>query len=43
MYVDSGADFILVPHELGKFLGLRYEGEEVYEIQGVNGGCFNCF
>jgi len=37
MYVDSGADFILIPYKLGRFLGLRHEGEEVYEIEGVNG------
>lgn len=37
MYIDSGADFTLIPYKLGKFLGLRHENEEVYEIQGING------
>ncbi|MDI6736804.1 MAG: hypothetical protein QME42_11555 [bacterium] len=35
MYIDSGADFTLIPYKVGKFLGLK-EGE-VEEIAGVNG------
>jgi len=37
MYVDSGADFTLIPYRLGKFLGFRHEDEEIHEIHGING------
>ncbi len=31
------ADFTLIPYKFGRFLGLKHENEDVYEIQGVNG------
>jgi len=37
MYVDSGADHTLIPYALGLYLGLRSQGQTVYEVQGVNG------
>ncbi|ODS42718.1 MAG: hypothetical protein MSIBF_05310 [Candidatus Altiarchaeales archaeon IMC4] len=37
MYVDSGADFVLIPYKFGKFLGFEHKKENVHTIQGVNG------
>ncbi len=37
MYVDSGADFTLIPYRLGKFLGFIHEDGEIHEIHGING------
>lgn len=36
-YIDSGADYTLIPYKLGHFLGLKAEGSEVYEVQGISG------
>lgn len=36
-YIDSGADYTLIPYKLGLFLGLKSEGSEVYEVQGISG------
>lgn len=37
MYIDSGADFTLIPYRFGLMLGFKMEGE-VSEIYGVGGG-----
>jgi hypothetical protein len=37
IYVDSGADFTLIPYKLGRFLGFKHIDEEIHEIQGVSG------
>jgi len=37
MYIDSGADFTLIPYRLGLSLGLEME-EKVEEVYGVGGG-----
>ncbi len=37
MYIDSGADFTLIPYKLGLMLGLKTE-EKTHEIYGVGGG-----
>jgi hypothetical protein len=36
-YVDSGADYTLIPYKLGLFLGLRADNQEVCEVQGISG------
>lgn len=36
-YIDSGADYTLIPYKLGHFLGLRPEKSEVFEVQGISG------
>jgi len=37
IYIDSGADFTLIPYKFGLMLGLRTE-EKMHEIYGVGGG-----
>lgn len=37
-YVDSGADYTLVPYRMGKFLGMQKRAGDVQEIGGVGGG-----
>lgn len=37
MYIDSGADFTLIPHKFGLMLGLEIE-EKMHEVYGVSGG-----
>lgn len=37
MYIDSGADFTLIPYKLGLSLGFEME-REVREVYGVGGG-----
>lgn len=37
MYIDSGADFTLIPYRLGLSLGMEKE-KEVEEVYGVGGG-----
>ena len=36
-YVDSGADYTLIPYKLGRFLGFSAENREVNEVQGISG------
>lgn len=36
-YVDSGADYTLVPYRMGRFLGLEIGASEVKEIGGIGG------
>jgi hypothetical protein len=36
-YVDSGADYILIPYRMGRFFGLEKIASEVKEIGGVGG------
>ncbi|MBN1901425.1 hypothetical protein JW926_08910 [Candidatus Sumerlaeota bacterium] len=36
-YIDSGADYTLVPYKIGKFLGLEKNASEVNEIGGIGG------
>lgn len=36
-YVDSGADYTLIPYRMGRFLGLERIASEVKEIGGVGG------
>lgn len=36
-YVDSGADYTLIPYKLGRFLGLKPQEGEVQEVQGISG------
>jgi len=37
MYIDSGADFTLIPYKFGLMLGLKIE-EKMQEVYGVGGG-----
>jgi len=37
-YIDSGADYTLMPYRMGKFLGLEKIATEVRDIGGI-GGC----
>ena len=37
MYIDSGADFTIIPYRFGLMLGLRLEGP-VEEVYGIGGG-----
>ena len=37
MYIDSGADFTLIPYRFGLMLGFEIE-KKVHEIYGVGGG-----
>ena len=36
-YVDSGADYSLIPYRMGQFLGLERIASEVKEIGGIGG------
>lgn len=36
-YVDSGADYTLIPYRMGRFLGLDRIASEVKEIGGIGG------
>lgn len=36
-YVDSGADYTLIPYRMGRFLGLEKIASEVREIGGIGG------
>ena len=36
-YVDSGADYTLIPFRLGKFLGLETIAEQKREVGGIGG------
>lgn len=36
-YIDSGADYTLVPYRMGNFLGLGEKATEVTEIGGIGG------
>jgi hypothetical protein len=36
-YIDSGADYTLVPYRIGRFLGLEVSASEVREIGGIGG------
>lgn len=36
-YVDSGADYTLIPYRMGRFLGLERRASEVKEIGGIGG------
>lgn len=36
-YVDSGADYTLIPYRMGRFLGLERIASEVKEIGGIGG------
>ncbi len=36
-YVDSGADYTLVPYRIGRLLGLEERASEVKEIGGIGG------
>ena len=36
-YVDSGADYTLIPYRMGRFLGLEGIASEVKEIGGIGG------
>ncbi len=36
-YVDSGADYTLIPYRMGQFLGLERNATEVKEIGGIGG------
>jgi len=36
-YVDSGADYTLIPYRMGRFLGLEKVASEVEEIGGIGG------
>lgn len=37
LYIDSGADFTLIPYKIGLYLGLDAINRKVVEVQGVNG------
>ena len=37
MYIDSGADFTLIPYRLGLYIGLNRNQQNVKEIQGISG------
>lgn len=36
-YIDSGADYTLIPYRMGKFLGLERKAQDVREIGGIGG------
>ena len=36
-YIDSGADYTLIPYRIGKFLGLEKIASDVREIGGIGG------
>ena len=36
-YVDSGADYTLIPYRMGRFLGLERVASEIKEIGGIGG------
>jgi len=36
-YVDSGADYTLIPYRMGRFLGLERTASEIKEIGGIGG------
>ncbi|MEW5767465.1 MAG: hypothetical protein AB1797_07525 [bacterium] len=36
-YIDSGADYTLIPYRMGRFLGLERIASEVKEIGGIGG------
>lgn len=36
-YIDSGADYTLIPYRMGQFLGLERTASEVKEIGGIGG------
>jgi hypothetical protein len=36
-YIDSGADYTLIPYRMGRFLGLEKVASEVREIGGIGG------
>ena len=36
-YIDSGADYSLIPYRMGRFLGLERNALEIKEIGGVGG------
>ena len=36
-YIDSGADYTLIPYRMGRFLGLEEIASEVKEIGGIAG------
>ena len=36
-YIDSGADYTLIPYKMGRFLGLEKVSSEVKEIGGIGG------
>jgi hypothetical protein len=36
-YIDSGADYTLLPYRMGRFLGLEKTASEVKEIGGIGG------
>jgi hypothetical protein len=36
-YIDSGADYTLIPYKMGRFLGLEEISSEVKEIGGIGG------
>lgn len=36
-YVDSGADYTLIPYRMGQFLGLESLASEIKEIGGIGG------
>lgn len=38
LYIDSGADFTVIPYRLGLYLGLQVDREEVQTVQGISGG-----
>lgn len=36
-YIDSGADFSIIPYQVGLYLGLTPSQRNVLEVQGING------
>jgi len=36
-YVDSGADYTLIPYRMGRFLGLEEIASEIKEMRGIGG------
>jgi len=36
-YIDSGADYTLIPYKMGKFLSLDKTASEIQEIGGIGG------
>ena len=37
MYIDSGADFTMIPYKLGLYLGLDSSHYKVEEVRGISG------
>ncbi len=40
-YVDSGADYTMIPYQMGQFLGLEKKATTVRDVGGIGGVRYN--